>query len=131
MPKTVEEYRAISAAQTQHYLATQGMFRETNAQLVKWGVQNRPAGNDPDGRLLTLTDVNLDLRTGSELEHIFRERCETKAKEGTLTYFDILLEEVFEAGGATTPEEFEAEMEQVGAVAASAIAASKRARGAK
>jgi hypothetical protein len=128
--KTAEEYRAIAEAQSQHQIATRGMFRETDRQLVKWGIQDWPAGNDPERRLLQHTDINLDLRTGSELEHIFRERCEAKAKEGTLTYFDILLEEVFEAGGAGSPEEFEKEMEQVGAVAASAIAASKRARGA-
>lgn len=129
MTKTTEEYAAISTAQAQNYIATHQAYQETNAQLTKWGVQNHPSGNAPDEILLQFTDINLDLRTGAELERIFRNRCEAKAREGTLTYFDILLEEVFEAGGAATPEEYEAEMIQVAAVAASAAAASRRARG--
>lgn len=126
----VNEETARVIAQRQHREAADRAFEETNRQLEKWGVQNHPAGNDPNARLLMHTDINLDLRIGVDLEHIFRERCEEKAKAGTLTYFDILLEEVFEAGGAGSPEEYETEMEQVAAVALSASAASRRARGA-
>jgi hypothetical protein len=114
----------------QHERIVGEVLDETDRQLQRWNVQDHPAGNGPEQQLLQHTDINLDLRTGSELEHIFRDKCEARFKLGEGTYFDILLEEVFEAGAASTPEEYEKEMEQVAAVAVSAIAASRRSRGA-
>lgn len=130
MPKTVEEYDAIVKAQAAHYIASHEMYQETNAQLTKWGVQNHPMGTGPERRVLAHTDVNLDLRTALELEHIFREKTERAARDGTITYWDILLEEIFEAAAASSPLELEEELVQAGAVIASMIAASRRARGA-
>lgn len=134
MPKTVEDYRAISKAQQQHDLITREVFHETNAQLTKWGVQDHPMGTGPDRRLLRYTDVNLDLRTGKELEHIFRDKTEKVFKQESPfysevgTYWDILLEEVFEAGAEKDPVKMEEELVQVAAVAVSMIATSRRAR---
>jgi hypothetical protein len=114
----------------QHHEIAHSAVLETMSQLDKWDVQSHPMGVGPSVRLLQYTDVNLDLRTGAELEYIFRERCEAKAKDGSITYFDILLEEVFEAGGASTAEELEEELVQVAAVAIAMAATSKRKRGA-
>lgn len=129
MAKTLEDYRYIGQVMSQHRLIGTEVLRETDAQLTKWGVQDRPIGTGPDLRVLFATDVNLDLRTGRELEHIFRSITERKSKEGTLTYWDILLEEVFEAGGEDAAEALENELIQVAAVAISAVGSSRRARG--
>lgn len=135
MPKTVEDYRYL-AAQIQHRLITNEVFHETDAQLTKWGVQDHPMGTGEDRRLLRHTDPNLDLRIGRELEHIFRNKTDKVFKQEAPfyteqgTYWDVLLEEVFEAGAESDPVKMEEELVQVAAVAVSMIAASRRARGA-
>lgn len=114
----------------QHHDIVHEVLFETDKQIEKWGVQDHPMGTGPEQRLLRHTDINLDLRTGSELERIFRNKTDRLFKEGTGTYWDILLEEVFESGSEDDPEKLEVELIQVAAVAVSMIAASRRARGA-
>ena len=116
-------------AYTQHYAAVMEVLAETERQVEKWGVQDHPVL--PGVRPLFNTDVNLDLRFGEELAYIFRNKTEVKAKEGTLTYWDILWEEIFEATAETIDQKkLEAELIQSAAVIVSMVAASRRARGA-
>ena len=115
VPKTTEEYAAISAAQAQNQLITREVFHETNAQLTQWGVQNHPTGAAP---------------VFKELADQARSACQAAADAGSLTWAHILEEEYWEAMAEEDPEAFEMEMIQVAAVAVSAVASSRRARGA-
>lgn len=122
---------AVISADAAHYAIVGDVFLETHRQLELWGVQDHLMGTGPEKRLLSRTDVNLDLRTGAELEHIFRNKVvRLFGEENGGTYFDVLLEEVFEAGAEDDPEKLETELIQVAAVAVSMVAASRRARGA-
>lgn len=73
------------------------VYYERKRQDVKWGEQNPPDGTGPDICPLALTDANLDLRTGAELERIFKAECQRVYQEGHGSWKDILLEEVFGA----------------------------------
>lgn len=127
MPKN---YTASARAQSQHYGIAMEVFHETDVQLVKWDVQDHPMGTGPKVRVLGGTEVNLDLRYASELSRIFRQKTEDNAEDGSITYWDILAEEFFEAGAEDDPEALEKELIQVAAVAVSMVAASRRQRGA-
>ena len=98
---------------------------ERGAQDKKWGQQDHPDGTGSDERILTHTDVNLDLRTGAELARIFKARCQGNSPEED-NWRDILLEEVFEAFAETDPAELRDELIQVAAVAASWVEAIDR-----
>jgi len=102
------------------------IVRERNAQDTKFGIQEWRDGTGPLIRPLYLTDVNLDLRSGTELAVIFREKCKTKYAGGTLTWRDILLEEIFEALAEEDPEKLRAELIQVAAVAVAQVEAIDR-----
>lgn len=130
MPKTVEEYAALAAAQAEHQRITKEVFRETDAQLTKWGVQDHPMGTGPNTVPFARTGFNLDLRYGKHLADRFRDACEQAFKEGRGTYWDILLEEVGEAVAEEPGPALEKELIQVAAVAVSMVAASRRARNA-
>jgi hypothetical protein len=124
----VTDYKARADAQIQHEKVCREVFHETDAQLKKWGVQDHPVL--PAVRPLFPTEVNLDLRTGEELATLFRNKTEERAKDGSLTYWDILFEEVFEATAETIDlEKLETELIQSAAVIVSMVAASRRARG--
>lgn len=86
-------------------------------QEAKWGQQNHPDGTGPLRRALTMTDINLDLRTGAELARIFRNKTERQFAANAGTYLDILLEEVFEATAEDDQQALRTELIQVAAVA--------------
>ncbi|MEV0996915.1 hypothetical protein [Nonomuraea sp. NPDC050202] len=83
---------------------------ELAAQDAKWGEQNHPNGTGPNvawgltGRASFLADLAKGL-------------CERYAKEGRLTWLDILLEEVAEAFAENDQERLDAELLQVAAIA--------------
>ena len=77
---------------------------ERVAQVEKWGVQSRPDG--------TAT------ANGPYAEKA-KELTDAKAEDGTLTWADILSEEVLEAFAETDPETLREELIQVAAVAVS------------
>lgn len=72
------------------------VLMERIRQHAKWGEQNHADGTGADVRILALTDINLDLRTGSQLANVFTKKCQRNGP-GEDTWRDILLEEVFEA----------------------------------
>jgi hypothetical protein len=98
---------------------------ERQRQTEKWGEQNHPDGTGPDLRILRLTDVNLDLRTGAELSDIFRRKCDRNLPHED-NWRDILLEEVFEALAEKDAAHLRAELIQVAAVAAAWVEAIDR-----
>ncbi len=102
---------------------------ERGRQLNKHGDQSHlPDGTGPDIYILRHTDVNLDLRTGSELAHIFKARCQGNFPAED-NYCDILLEEVFEALAEDDPAALRTELVQVAAVAVQWIEAIDRREG--
>lgn len=92
--------------------------KERERQDAKWGEQNwdhvRP-------ELLPIMPM---------LEKNAKMNCELFAKEGTVSWFDILSEEVYEAFAATDIDEQIKELTQVAAVAVSAIECLERRRNA-
>src|SRR5882724_1756167 len=79
---------------------------EVNRQLDLWGVQSHPFGTDP---------------MWLELADLAKAKCAEKVKAGTLTWKDILIEEVLEAFGETSIEELRTELVQTAAVCTSWI----------
>jgi hypothetical protein len=89
------------------------IFNEVHAererQDEKWGEQNHP---------IRPPDMSATFR---ELSIGFINTCDRKAKAGTVTWYDILLEEVFEVFADPEAELQRAELVQVAAVAISMI----------
>lgn len=73
-------------------------------QLGMWGDQHHPDGTARDAMLLTLAGL-------------YRDTCQDHARRGTVTWADILLEEVFEAITETDRAALRSELVQVAAVA--------------
>lgn len=89
--------------------------KERRRQNAKFPGQSVPSGSNPHAFEALM------------VQH--RDACEQAAKDGTLTWRHILLEEVYEALAATTDEDFEEEMTQVAAVATFAVEDSRHRRG--
>lgn len=77
------------------------VFHERRAQHKKWGEQNWPDGTD----ILRQDDAKF-----------YRAMCEEKAQDKSLTWRDILREEVAEAFAEVNPNELKAELIQCAAV---------------
>lgn len=90
------------------------VLQEMHRQDIKWGEQNHP---------LIHTEW-----AASYKEDVYNARidCDYYAKEGRVTWGDIILEEVQEALAADTEEDQIEELIQVAAVALQAIASIKR-----
>jgi len=95
---------------------------ERGRQEAKWGQQNHPDGTGPK----TTPMAEIVRGPGNAIVHrhyafglAFQARSATDehAKEGTLTYADIFLEEVFEALAEEDPDKLRAELIQCAAVA--------------
>ncbi len=90
-------------------------------QDEKWGQQNHPfhwIGYDDETQ-----------EWNERQERNFKDLVDELAEQGVLSWDYVLLEEVFEALSAKTPEEQEKELIQVAAVASAAWEASRRRRG--
>lgn len=101
------------------------VIQERVRQDEKWGEQNHPDGTGPKVKVLLGTTVNLDLRTGDELAHIFRRKCGDNLPHQD-NWRDILLEEVFEAMAESDPVKLREELIQVAAVAVAWVEAIDR-----
>lgn len=117
-------------AQFNRWVVTDNVLSEVAqerwAQFNKWNEQNWADGTGPAVYVLNRTDVNLDLRTGTELSGIFRTACERDAGVGRVTWRSILLEEVFEALAEADPAKIRAELIQAVAVGVAWIEAIDR-----
>lgn len=109
---------------TRRRVVTSAIELEMERQFQKWGDQNHRNGTGPNRRLF----INMNRMTFKWAEEEAKQRCAQGAKWGTLTWKDILLEEVFEACAEADPEKLEAELVQVAAVCASWINAIHRAK---
>jgi len=77
---------------------------ERRRQDAKWGIQNHPVRDDRESPWL------------QEQAETYRKICDIKAHEKRLTWYDIIIEEMFEAFAEDTPESQRAELVQMVAV---------------
>ena len=103
-------------------MSTETVLSEVHAerarQEAKWGEQNH---RDGTGRV-----VFLDFMPATKQAETMKWRCEDNAQRGTLSWADILLEEVYEANAEEDPAKLRAELVQVAAVAVAWIEAIDR-----
>lgn len=93
----------------------QEVYQERKRQQLKWGRQDHPDGTGP-GENSHLADDIASVYEYGELAGIFTELTDDHAEYGTLTYADILLEEVFEAMAESDKTKLRYELVQSGAV---------------
>lgn len=92
---------------------------ERRAQDQQWGVQNHPWIGDSPYLLLAQWGANLQVQ-GQLAEQTAKAMVQRKASVGTVTYLDILMEEVVEAVCAESAGDTITELVQVAAVALAA-----------
>lgn len=107
--------RAVTAAVLEEVLA------ERARQDEKWGEQNHPSGTGPD------VQWPVHAWGGAKaVAEVAKDRTDWRAREGGLTYLDILHEEVAEAFAEKDEQALRAELVQVAAVAVQWIEAIDR-----
>lgn len=103
---------------------------ERERQKAKWGEQNHPNGTGPETFALAemdcMTFTELGEAESVELRAVATLATDKNARRGTVTWKDILLEEVFEALAEEDPAKLRAELIQVAAVAAQWVEAIDR-----
>ena len=77
------------------------VLAERERQHEQWGVQDIPLGTSTDWK---------------DLENFFRSECQSKTADGTVTFLDVLMEEVFEFAAEGDAAKARDEMIQVLAV---------------
>lgn len=77
---------------------------ERDRQLLKWGPQTHPDGTE-------------DTANSRELRDMWRRHCDAMARQGRVTWLDILREETYEAFAETDPAALRKELVQAAAVA--------------
>lgn len=98
---------------------------ERARQDAKWGEQNHPDGTGPESHPLVVDGAKNDLiypgplriAVANRLAVGFTQSTDAAAREGSLTWRHILLEEVFEALAESDPAKLRRELIQLAAVA--------------
>ena len=111
---------------------------ERARQDEKWGEQNHPNGTGPQSTPLRgihydgpVLPENGSTKFAFGLALLAKSSTDAKAEAGTVTFADILLEEVFEAMAESDPTQLRTELVQIAAVAAQWVEAIDRAEAAK
>ena len=105
---------------------------ERTRQDAKWGEQNHPDGTGPGSSPLgRIRKVHAGGKGPSKLfaeglAAMAKQATDEAAEAGTLTFADILIEEVFEALAESDPTKLRAELIQIAAVAAQWVEAIDR-----
>jgi hypothetical protein len=99
------------------------VFEERVRQVAQYGHNDDlEDGTGPDVQWLKGTDINLDLRTATEIEQAFRHEYENhEERNGKPTWMHLVREEIGESFAESDPERLEAELIQVAALAVSWI----------
>ena len=107
--------------------------QERERQNAKWGEQNHPDGTGersiPLGRIVHKGPIGPnsgDTHYAFGLALMAKKATDDAANHGTVTWADILLEEVFEALAESDPDKVRTELVQVAAVAAQWVEAIDR-----
>ena len=96
------------------------ILKEKQRQISLWGVQNH---NIVDNNYYL---NNIRIRYGLPTEEQAKYSCNQHTENKTLTWGDIIVEELAEALNAKTPEEMKEELIQCGAVIVSMIESLER-----
>lgn len=106
---------------------------ERRAQDAKWGEQNHPNGTGDQEKLLHGRELPKPFSsvpvTMGTLAYVARQVTDAAARDGYLTYADILLEEVGEALAEDDPAALRTELIQCAAVAVAWVEKIDRAEG--
>jgi hypothetical protein len=96
---------------------------ELRRQLDKWGIQNHPAGTGVGKHFAgaEVEDAHPDVNFYGNNANAFKEINDVHVENNTLTWMNILLEELFEAG-AESQEDIEKLVEELVQTAAVAVA---------
>jgi hypothetical protein len=109
--QTLAEMPPDAAEQVQRWVDTNDVLedfaQERRAQFQQWGEQTIPFGTG-------------DFIFGMMSDN-YRAVCQDRTAEGTVTWADVLLEEVFEALAELDPLKLKDELIQVGAVVTAII----------
>ncbi|QDG64499.1 hypothetical protein NIBR502771_02140 [Pseudarthrobacter sp. NIBRBAC000502771] len=101
-------------------------------QTAKWGEQNHQNGTGPEtyplGEMDSLTYAELGEDEAVELAAVAKLATDKNARRGSVTWKDILLEEVFEALAEADHIKLKAELIQVAAVAVQWVEAIERSK---
>ena len=84
------------------------VLAERGMQEQKWGVQNHP---------ILHPETCYDIETYKRVSELHKLRYEARSKDGVLSWYDILMEEVYEVFAEETSEKQREELIQVAAVA--------------
>ncbi len=90
------------------------VMHERRRQHKKWGEQNHPSGTGPDVEIVVSEGHRQPAWIADKNAKVYTD---VAAKDGTLTWRHILLEEVFEALAEDDPAALRTELQQVAAVA--------------
>ena len=97
--------------------------RERDRQIAKHGVQNHlPNGTGPDETLFRMRGV-ISMADLASLARFKTDQFSYSEGDKTITYLDVLIEEMFEAFAESDPAKLREELIQVGTVAAAWIEA--------
>lgn len=104
---------------------------ERERQDAKWGEQNHPNGTGDNQEFIRPAEYvhpagEHILATMGTFAYRMKHRTDERAQRGTVTFADILLEEVFEALAEEDPAKLRTELIQVAAVAAQWVEAIDR-----
>lgn len=99
----------------------QDVLNERVLQDLKWGEQNHPDGTAPLRHPLYATDEYISgpiiQALAEDLATAAKTATNSRLNDGSVTWADVLLEEVFEALAEDDPEKLRTELIQVAAVA--------------
>jgi hypothetical protein len=107
----------MTARQTGALAILYEVSAERQRQDQKWGEQNHPDGTGPEEHLLGMRCYDTMAFDYADIADRCKEATDANAAEGTVTFADILLEEVFEALAEADPAKVRKELVQVAAVA--------------
>jgi hypothetical protein len=99
-------------------ISTARVLRDIADEVVraeaKFPGQHLPTGTPPNAERIGLTKATDQARRTADM---YRRVCQTKTANGTLTWWDVLAEEFYEAGAEHDPARLRAELIQVAAMA--------------
>lgn len=105
------------------------VFEERKRQVARYGHNDDKAdGTGPGVRWMAHTDVNLDLRTATEIEAAFRAEYDRNGGDEGATWMHLVREELAESFAEDDPDRLEAELLQLAGLAVSWIESIRKRR---
>jgi hypothetical protein len=93
------------------------VLKERERQDKKWGEQNH---------LLLHPETSFTKEEYKKISELYKERCDERAEKGIVSWYDILMEEIYEVFAEEDAEKQQEELMQVAAVAVSIVECLRR-----